>query len=323
VTSDFHWSFVEPVAAGDVEASSMGETTKGATVRYKGPGAANGKTFKIFQHATGKVEHVKGEFYWRVEVGETALMTDYVNAPFMLSKEASGSKNSSEVNWSLGTYLTRKEVEKAFDVKNLPIANNIAPNQLFPHKDLLSYSLAPLILLFIVSIFMIPFNGSRKVGDYQFTLPPMANAQAEQIVFSQPFELNANRNVKITATAPTQNSWTSIDVDLVNEQNNAVESVPLDIEFYTGSDSDGPWSEGGIENSAVLSSVPAGRYSMRVAGSWGNWQQPQPVRIVIEQNASRGVNFFCALLLLSIVPLFTFIWYLTFESRRWGESMFS
>ena len=33
------------------------------------------------------VEFVKGEFYWRVEQGETVRAIDYVAAPLMLSQE--------------------------------------------------------------------------------------------------------------------------------------------------------------------------------------------------------------------------------------------
>jgi hypothetical protein len=171
---------------------------------------------------------------------------------------------------------------------------------------------------------MLPFTaGSRTIGNYQFTLPPMANPQASQIIFSEPFELQGNRNVEITATAPVANSWMSIDVDLINDKNNEVESVPLDVEYYSGVEGGESWSEGSNSNSAILSALPQGRYTLRVEGSWQNWQQPMPVTVLVTQNAFRGMNFCCAFVLLSIIPLLGLIWHLTFESRRWNESMFS
>ncbi len=70
VHSDNQWNFVEPVNPADVDlgatAVSIGMTSEMArTVRYCG------KTFKIFQDAPATVEFIKGEFYWRVEQGET------------------------------------------------------------------------------------------------------------------------------------------------------------------------------------------------------------------------------------------------------------
>ena len=61
----------------------------------------NGKNYKIFQDTAAKVEYVKGEFYWRVSVGDKVRAADFVAPPFMLSQEMT----DKEVNWSLGTYL--------------------------------------------------------------------------------------------------------------------------------------------------------------------------------------------------------------------------
>ena len=85
-----------------------------------------------------------------------------------------------------------------------------------------------------------------------------------QTVFSQPFEIKANRNVRITANAPVSNSWADLDVDLVNEQNNEVESVDIPIEYYSGVDGGESWSEGGQVEDATLSALPAGKYTLRL-----------------------------------------------------------
>ena len=325
VLSDGHWNFVEPVAVGDVVINGAGNA-KGSTATYTGEGAAKDKTFKIFQHATGAVEHVKGEFYWRVSVGETALMTDFVSAPLMLSREESSSGDSVEVNWSLGEYLPKSAVEKAFAIENasLPRASNVAPNQPFAYKGLWLYGVGLVALLFVTAIVLTPVTGlGSKAKEQQFVLPPMANAQAAQIVFSEPFELKGNRNVVIAANAPVNNSFVSIDVDLINEANSTIENVPLDVEFYSGVEEGEAWSEGSTKNDATLNAVPAGRYTLRIEGTWGNWQQPQPVNVTVEQGAFRGVNFVCAFILLAIMPIFMLIWQLTFETSRWSESMFS
>jgi hypothetical protein len=211
VHSDNHWNFVEPVNAAEV-------AVVGNTVNY------NGRTYKIFQDAPARVEYVKGEFYWRVEQGETVRAIDFVAPPLMLSQEIS--KN--EMNWSIGTYLTNAEVEKAFNVSDLPKPFSVAPNQPAPDGFYIKWGFAMLGILLLVGILMIPLSGfSSTPLNQQIVLPPMVNATTPQTAFSQPFELKGNRNLRITATAPVSNSFVELDVDLINEQNNEIESVSI------------------------------------------------------------------------------------------------
>lgn len=311
VHSDNHWNFVEPVNAAEVEPAVY--IGAGATVKY------NGTTFKIFQDAPAVVEFVKGEFYWRVEQGETVRAVDYVAAPLMLSQEIS----ANEINWSVGTYMTNAEVEKAFGVADLPKPWGVAPNQPFTGRFYYTWGALPLLLLFVVAVFMIPLSGLTKtVLNQSVVLPPMQNATTGQAVFSQPFDLKGNSNVRITAEANVENAWADLDVDLVNDQSQEVESVNVPIEYYSGSDSDGAWTEGGKSTDATISSLPAGKYTLRVEGTWQNWQVQMPVTVKVEQNVNRGVNFCCALFVLAIVPLLGLFRKMSFESGRWKDSMF-
>ena len=156
----------------------------------------------------------------------------------------------------------------------------------------------------------------------QITLPAMQNAQAAQTVFSQQFDIKGNRNVRITANANVSNAWADLDVDLINDQSQEVESVNVPIEYYSGTDSDGAWTEGSQSTDATLSSLPAGKYTLRVEGTWQNWQQPIAVGVKVEQNVNRGVNFCCAFIALAIVPFFGLIRKWSFEASRWKDSMF-
>lgn len=307
VHSDNHWNFAEPINAADV-------------MQYDATAEYNGKTFKIFQDAQARVEYVKGEFYWRVTMGETVRAIDYVSAPLMLSLEQS----RNEMNWSKGTYLTNSEVEKAFGVSDLPKPWSVAPNQPFTGGFYIKAGFLMLGALIVIALFMIPLTGLGTTPlNQSIILQPTANAQTAQTVFSQSFEIKANRNVRITANASVSNSWADLDVDLINEQNNEVESVNVPIEYYSGSDSDGAWSEGGQTQDATLSSLPAGNYTLRVEGTWQIFQQPLPVTVKVEQSVTRGVNFWLAFVLLAILPFWALLRKWTFESRRWSESMFS
>ena len=311
VHSDNHWNFVEPVNTADV---TQGDSGIVQTVVY------NGQTFKIFQDAPAVVEYVKGEFYWRVEQGETVRAVDYVAPPKMLSLEMT----AGEMNWSLGTYMTNGEVEKAFGISDLPRPWGVAPNQPFTARFYYTWGFVPVLLLLAIAFILIPFRGlTHTVMSQQIVLPPMTNSATPQTIFSQPFELKGNRNVDITAVAPVSNAWADLDVDLVNEQSQDVESVDIPIEYYSGVEDGESWTEGSQNQEAFLSSMPAGTYTLRVEGTWQNWQQQMPVTVKVEQDVNRGVNFFGALVLVLLIPLINLFRKISFEKKRWRDSMFA
>jgi hypothetical protein len=307
IHSDNHWNFVEPINIADV-------TSSGSVVSF------GGKNYKIFQDAPAVVEYVKGEFYWRVEAGETVRSIDYIKSPLMISSEITGN----EINWSQGTYTPVADIEKAFGISDLPKPWNVAPNQPFGGWFYVKYGFAMLGLLLIVSIFMIPFTAiSSVVLNENVNLAAPVSPSTPQIAFSKPFEIKANRNVQITASAPVNNSFIELDIDLVNEANDEVESVTIPIEFYSGIDEGESWSEGGTSKDVALSSLPAGKYTLRVEGTWDNVKQPMSVSVKVEQGVTRGLNFVCAFFILMLLPLVNLIRYWSFESSRWSQSMFS
>ena len=313
VHSDNHWNFVEPVNPAEVQADSNILGAQSATY--------NGKKFRIFQDANAMVRYVKGEFYWRVEQGEMVRAKDYVAAPLMLSQEST----DKEVNWSVGTYMTNAEIEKAFGISDLPKPWSVAPNQPFTGRFYYTWGLLPLLLLIVVAIFMIPIAGlTTTVHTESITLQPsVGTTAAPQIVFSRPFELKGNRNVRLSATAPVNNAAADLDIDLVNEQNNEIESVSIPISYYQGVEDGESWTEGSPTNDATLSSLAAGQYRLRVEGTLENVTQPLSVDLKVEQNVNRGVNFLCAFIVLLIVPVLGLFRKVAFESKRWKDSMFS
>ena len=311
VHSDNHWNFVDSVNLADIQDNGQPVGLRKITF--------DRRAYKIFQSTFATVEHVKGEFYWRVEVGDKVLASDFIAPPFMLSEE----KTDRETNWSLGTYLPVKEVEKAFGVKRLPKPWNVAPNQPFPSGNLIKYGFLILALLLVTSIFLLPFTGFGSTKLLQdITMDRLSRPLAPRIVESQSFELDNFRNVRITAAAPVSNSWAEYNVDLINEKNNDIESVLIPVEYYFGVSGGESWSEGGKSNSATFSAVPAGKYKLRIEGVWKDWNRPMPVRIKVEQAVTRGVNFWLAFIILAIVPFITLIRKFSWESRRWSESMY-
>ncbi len=317
VQSDHHWNFVESVPVGEV-------TETNRRVQFRG------ESYKLFQDATANVEYVAGEFYWKVTTNERVQARDYVRPPLMLSKEttsfsASGAvphatMSAGEINWSLGTYVPVKKIERAFSINNLPRPQSIAPNQLFPYKGVYKYCVPLIALLCVVALASYTKGISHKVFEQSYQLPPLQNTEATQTIFSQPFDLAGQSNISVSANAAIDNSWLYVEGDLINEETGIVQQFSLPIEYYHGVEDGESWSEGDRNMRTVLSALPAGKYTMRLEAQWEKWQQPAPLSVRVEQNVSHWINFLLALIGLSIVPVIVLIYQIMFEKRRWEDS---
>jgi uncharacterized Zn finger protein (UPF0148 family) len=332
VESDGHWSYVKSVAPGDVVES-------GSAVVY------GGKSFKMFQDATARVEFVEGEFYWKVSAGEQARATDYVAPPLMLSREIPvipgppgrrGVVYAQEVNWSLGAYTPLKEIERKFKV-SLPRPTTVAPNQPWPHKRIYLYWLALLVAAFFVGLFALAAAPRSNVFTQSYTFQPNptptpgatpdpeAGNEKTQVVFSDPITLKGRRNVVVTGRANVDNSWLYVEGDLINEQTGLIQQFELPIEYYYGVEDGESWSEGDREQTVYLPALPEGRYTMRLEAQWENWNQSAPpqISVRVEQGVPRLWNLLLVFLALSVVPLLLAFRHFSFERRRWADSAFN
>lgn len=306
VHSDHHWNFVEPVPVGMVESAER-------TAQFRQ------RTFKLYQDASARVEHVLGECYWKVEVGETVQTADYVHPPLMLSKE----QNESEINWSLGTYMPPAEVARIFALTDIPQPQKVAPNQPYPHSQLFAYwgwlllaGLALGLLLFISA-------SSRRVMNQIYQLEPAKIAEDSAVYFSEPFAVRARENIRITADAPIANTWVEIDGDIINQATDESVGFTLPIEYYHGVEDGERWSEGGQRGSTYLSALPAGTYVLGLDIHREHWQQPLTLSVTVEQGVPRFLHFVGTLFLLSLIPLLMAFHYASFNQNRWEDSEYS
>jgi uncharacterized Zn finger protein (UPF0148 family) len=332
VESDGHWSYVTSVSPGEISESG-------------GRATHAGRSFKMFQDAFARVEYVEGEFYWKVEAGEQARATDFVNAPLMLSKEvpvASGRRgqiSAEEINWSLGAYTPVKEIEKKFNV-DLPSPRTVAPNQPWKHKKIYGYWGLLTLAALAFGIFMMATASRKVVFTQTYTLQatptpapspgavPDADAGNEktQVIFADPVTLNGGRNLRVTGRAlNVDNNWVYVAGDFINEETGLIQQFDLPMEYYHGVEDGESWSEGDQEQATYLPALPEGRYTLRLEAQWENWNQPTPpqISVRVEQGVPRVANLLLLLIALSIVPVLFAIRHFSFERRRWADSAFN
>jgi hypothetical protein len=264
-----------------------------------------------------------------VTIGEETHGADFVAAPAMLSRES----GNGEINWSLGTYLTPKQVTAAVGNVTLPSATGVAPNQPWPHTGVWRYYGLLLAALFVAGIVMASTTETHKIAAFAFDVPsgkppPPAEAppgaEAGHVFFSEPFALRGGENIEIDLRAPLSNNWMYVVTDLVDESKGTFVTFDSNLEYYYGYAEGESWSEGSSTKTQTLGPLPAGNYVMRLEAQRGEQAidaaAPIALSASIRQNVFQGGLWVLALLVLVLPGLFFFLSSRRFEKRRWENS---
>jgi len=313
VEASGHWSFVTTLPPGAA-------TSDGDKARYRD------RSFRLFDRGRAIVIGVWGELYWRVAAGETVETEDFVAPPAMLSSETT----DDEVNWSLGVYQTAAEIERAFDGKvELPAKDGVGAAQPFRHKHAIRSVALVLVLLGVLTVARGILASNATV--YQASLPleePPAEALAElppgagdqRLVFSEPFELTARRNVDIGLRVAVDNSWVFIAGDLVNEATGELQTFERELSYYSGFEGGESWHEGSRGAHLYMPAVAPGRYLLRLEVLQPAEAKVDRVEVTIRQGVFRFVHVIIALILVAVPGLILALWQWWFERRRWKNS---
>lgn len=303
----------------------------------------NGQTYKLFAEGNSAVTGVLGEFYWKVERGERANFSDYVNPPAILSIEVY--PELEEITWSHGVYVERGVIAEAFKIKDLPRSSGVYLNQ--PNKFARRWKevrvvvvLALLSLLFVqASSFVFQQEAVLTDASFEFVRKPTAPSSttglalaptpsppagdSQNSLVTPRFNLQGGeQRVTIEATAPLDNEWLGLDLDLVNTKTNASTPAALELSYYSGYDSDGPWTEGSRKGRVSLPGVPPGEYFVVVEPSAAASLSHIPFTIQVRGGGVFNSNFVLMLVLVLLYPAYLFWRASQFEKARWTESDF-
>lgn len=321
VMSDWHWSFVTPLRPGEVTDADPEGTPM--NVHH------DGRSYRLFQHATARVTHVVGEFYWRVETGEKVDTVDYVSPPFGISKELTRT-GAREISYSHARYMQPKEVAAAFNVEGLERPVGVGPMQPFPGSTLGLLWMVMLALLIGVAFYLGATLPNRTVLDQTYDLGtaivPEGAPENARVVFSNPFDLAGEHNVQVKAEAasPIENSWLWLGADLVAEGSGQMQSVEFPLERYSGVEDGEAWSEGRLDDASFLSRPEKGKHVLRVEAQWGpGFPNPPMIRLVVREGVFRISYLILALIAISVLPFFAMMRKIAWESRRWQDSVYS
>ena len=307
-----HWNDISICKELPVAVSGLSTT---ARMNYLG------EIYRHFQSANAKTDFVLGEFPWQVRMGEQANVTDYVHPPRVLSQE----QTAGEETWSVGEYLSGRDVWKAFNLPgNAPAAAGVYENEPSPFGGNLKTvwkrfaALACGLLAMMIGFNIFAMNSSVFQRTYQFS---GGDPRAEASFVTNTFALGGRAsNVEVKTSSQLQNNWIYLNYALINEETGEAWDFAREISFYSGYDSDGSWTEGSHEATVVVPSVPAGQYYLRIEPEADAGHSP--INYTVEVRRDVPVSSFYGIGFLALLaPAILLTWRsVSFEKSRWSES---
>ena len=312
-----HWTFVRRLFETPT-VNESGIFSKVAQAYFKG------ESYRLFAVSGVETDYVVGEFYWKVSLGMQTNVSDFVKPPEILSREAY--PNLTEVTWSQGEYVEPSIIREAFNLESelsQPVGTYL--NQPNPHlaKAQQLRWIAPLVCLFLLVIQVVSASRAphKKVLSAAY-LYQVGNTNST--VVTEPFVVEGGRQaLDLELEAPVDNNWLELGVDLVKQDSQqAVASFEEGVEFYHGYD-DGYWSEGGRTRHRLVPGVDPGKYRLVLDASADPGIGELPYTVTVVRGVVVWSNFWIALGLLMIYPVYCWVRAYSFERARWLESDYS
>ena len=300
---DGHWTFVRTIPDRPA--------TDGDTLTYLG------RPFRHFQTSHASVSYVLGEFFWRVQAGEKAVIEDWTAPPYLLSREST----AEEIVWSLGQYVEPDVIWGAFQLKTAPpVSIGVFSCQPSPYGASVSgvYRLLGGFLLaaLVLQMLFLFLSQDRLVYQGNFAYEPL---RSEKSFVTDVFDVSGRvSNLVVRTHADVSNDWLYVNYALIDEATGHAYDFGREVSYYFGRDSDGSWSDGRQSDEAVLPSVPPGRYYLRIEPEGAVRSIPYSIRVY--RDVPRWTFFTMALAGLLPVPALLFWRQRRFEIRRWSES---
>lgn len=308
-----HWNLIRPINDYPRDIRNYPEV-----IQYKY------NNFQLYNKYKSTVKHAAREFPYDLFLDKSKTNVEWIAPPFMLIRE----KDNDELCWFLAENFTDHDLKKAFgETLTLPERSGVGATQLIKLGIRFNLIIAS-TLIFIIAIALMAFvfnlnSSNTKVFSASYSSSDM---NKEKVIVTPPFQLTGGKSaLQFDVYASVSNDWFEIDIELINDITGERFEVAKSIEFYTGYDDEGAWSEGSRSDYIIMSSVPDGNYHLNLYPQWNpNLQaEGKPFEIKVFRDVTLWANFWILFLVSLIVPSIQFMRLKTFEAKRWMESDYS
>lgn len=226
---------------------------------------AEGQRFQYYETSTSSVIFAEGEFTWSPTKGEKTTTVSAMSDSAMLSFSETGQER--EICYT--DYLSPSEVRNCFSLDAPLKPRGVHALQEFKggrHAAfLMRAGLSAMVISIFLALFMSIQTGTEIMAGQRLSM--------HQLPATIPFDVtHPGRLMRIDFRANAHNSWGYLAVELEDPEGELLFESGRTVEYYSGRDKDGSWSEGSNQASLAFFPPVAGTYQLSVdleeSGDW-------------------------------------------------------
>ena len=221
----------------------------------------DGVGYSYFSSGTSEITFIEGEFNWVPKLGDRAWSVSLLSDTEIFSRVGTQPQmleileREKETEYELSTLPDRKALLESFGIDPARLSRAYSIHALTPFgrsaTGAFARNAAFVSALVCAALAVVFLDGSRTIA--RTTAP--ANQPVElAFTVTQPQHL-----VEVELSANVHNSWAWIEAEVLDEDDESVFEFERGVEYYTGRDSEGSWSEGS-QTSTVRLRLPAGEH---------------------------------------------------------------
>ncbi|MBN2497843.1 MAG: DUF4178 domain-containing protein [Deltaproteobacteria bacterium] len=298
----------------------------------KYPVMVGDQEFLFFGEVRARIVYVDGALPWVANANDSFKAACLIAPPRQFGIESGGSGRG--VDYFIGDYMAPEQVWEAFKLKP-PVweAAGVHPAQPFvrnPKMTQLMWVGLVFAALNLLGLSWSVLSESRPV--YQASLGP-SDYSTERL--SKPFAISGGGVMRLKMSSPVRNNWVSLDVALVDAEDQVVATSGGDVEYYEGTEEGEHWTEGSSETEVFFKAPKAGEYRLLAKGSSGVATAPTDskpssrmsapsgpaIQVVLYEGEVLSRYFFFAFLGIGLIPFYVWLRGYLFEKRRWAPAM--
>ncbi|MBP0484134.1 DUF4178 domain-containing protein [Sagittula salina] len=253
-----------------------------------------GERYTYYETSLATTSYLEGEFTWAPEMGEKTKTVSLISETAMLDYGTAGEAAEREIYRSV--YVSGAVVQAAFELDALPTAQGSHPlqprrgggNETFVIRAALAMAALCVVLAIVVSY-----------GMPQRTALPATWVEVAKLPQTLDFDVASTEQlVRVDFNATPSNAWLFVGFEVVDPEGETLFESGRSMEYYSGRDSDGRWSEGNTSANLKFRPPATGTYQLVLSESenepWAGGSPPSGFSVSAREG--QGAPFWLVLL---------------------------